>query len=184
MKEQEDKRIRRTKKLIRQALTTLMQKKEFQSITVTDIVREADINRGTFYAHYRDVYDLREKIESEMISDFKSMIDGFRPNTVDTSLRPVLVRALDYLEENSDVVTTLMRVSGEEGFGRKLIEIIEECRLATVSGPSLEDSYIGRFVSTGLVGLLEKWVKEEAPLTKDEMIHLMEKILSPLIYQT
>ena len=63
---QEDKRIRRTKKLLRQALTRLMQQKDFQSITVTDVVREADINRGTFYAHYRDVYDLREKIEAEM----------------------------------------------------------------------------------------------------------------------
>ena len=40
-----------------------MQQKDFQSITVTDVVREADINRGTFYAHYRDVYDLRDKIE-------------------------------------------------------------------------------------------------------------------------
>ena len=49
MEEREDKRIRRTKKLLRQALTRLMQQKDFQSITVTDVVREADINRGTFY---------------------------------------------------------------------------------------------------------------------------------------
>lgn len=42
---QEDKRIRRTKKLLRQALTRLMQQKDFPSITVTDVVREADINR-------------------------------------------------------------------------------------------------------------------------------------------
>ena len=48
MAEVEDKRIRRTKKLLRQALTRLMQQKDFQSITVTDVVREADINRGTF----------------------------------------------------------------------------------------------------------------------------------------
>ena len=67
MAEVEDKRIRRTKKLLRQALTRLMQQKDFQSITVTDVVREADINRGTFYAHYRDVYDLRDKIETGMI---------------------------------------------------------------------------------------------------------------------
>ena len=65
MAEVEDKRIRRTKKLLRQALTRLMQQKDFQSITVTDVVREADINRGTFYAHYRDVYDLRDKIETD-----------------------------------------------------------------------------------------------------------------------
>ena len=78
MAEVEDKRIRRTKKLLRQALTRLMQQKDFQSITVTDVVREADINRGTFYAHYRDVYDLRDKIETGMIEDFRGMIAAIR----------------------------------------------------------------------------------------------------------
>ena len=56
-----------------------MRQRIFQSITVTDVVREADINRGT-YAHYRDVYDLREKIESEMIADFRGMIDDIHLN--------------------------------------------------------------------------------------------------------
>ena len=78
MAEVEDKRIRRTKKLLRQALTRLMQQKDFQSITVTDVVREADINRGTFYAHYRDVYDLRDKIETGMIEDCRGMIAAIR----------------------------------------------------------------------------------------------------------
>lgn len=63
-----------------QALTRLMQQKDFQSITVTDVVREADINRGTFYAHYRDVYDLRDKIETGMIEDFRGMIAAIRPS--------------------------------------------------------------------------------------------------------
>ena len=92
---QEDKRIRRTKKLLRQALTRLMQQKDFPSITVTDVVREADINRGTFYAHYRDVYDLRDKIEAEMIGDFRDLIADIQPRETST-LEPVLTRARDY----------------------------------------------------------------------------------------
>ncbi len=47
-REVEDKRIRRNEKLLRQALTRLMQQKDFESITVTDVVREADIQRCTF----------------------------------------------------------------------------------------------------------------------------------------
>ena len=94
MAEREDKRIRRTKKLLRQALTRLMKEKDFGSITVTDVVREADINRGTFYAHYRDVYDLRERIEADMIADFRSMIAGLRPGGPE-ALQQVLSRAVD-----------------------------------------------------------------------------------------
>ena len=105
MAEVEDKRIRRTKKLLRQALTRLMQQKDFQSITVTDVVREADINRGTFYAHYRDVYDLRDEIETGMIEDFRGMIAAIRPSETVT-LKLVLSRLMDYLEEKNATFVT------------------------------------------------------------------------------
>ena len=180
MEEREDKRIRRTKKLLRQALTRLMQQKDFQSITVTDVVREADINRGTFYAHYRDVYDLREKIESEMIADFRGMIDDIHLNG-GGSLHPVLMRAVDYLEENREIVTTLLRVSGAEGFSKKLIHVIEECRMESVPCRGVEDVYVARFIATGVVGMFERWVAESQPLPKNELIALMEHILSPML---
>lgn len=141
---QEDKRIRRTKKLLRQALTRLMQQKDFQSITVTDVVREADINRGTFYAHYRDVYDLREKIEAEMIEDFRELIADLHPSGT-SDLQPVLARAVDYLEENREIVRALVRGTGVEGFGRKMITVLEECHLEMRPFRSVEDAYAGAF---------------------------------------
>ena len=180
MSGQEDKRIRRTKKLLRQALTLLMQQKDFQSITVTDVVREADINRGTFYAHYRDVYDLREQIENEMIQDFRTMIADLRPSETAT-LQPVLRRAMDYLEENREIVIELVKVGGGKGFGRKMIHVMEECRLENLPFRSTEDIYVARFVATGMVGMLEKWIAEPHPIPKGEMIALMTKMLAPLL---
>ena len=175
---QEDKRVRRTKKLLRQALTRLMLQKDFQSITVTDVVREADVNRGTFYAHYRDVYDLRERIETGMIADFRSMIAGLRPSEAAT-LQPVLTRAMDYLEENREIVTALSRVS--EGFNQMLISVLEEYRLEGLPYRSVEDIYVARFLATGIVGILGKWISDPQPDPKNEVIALMEKILAPLL---
>lgn len=180
MQRQEDKRVRRTKKLLRQALTRLMQQKEFKSITVTDIVREADINRGTFYAHYRDVYDLRERIEGEMIADFRTMIAGLQPSQT-ASLQPVLSRAVDYLEENREIVTALTQDSMVEGFGKKLIGILEECRLEGLPYRSVEDVYVARFIAIGVVGMLEKWITEPQPIPKKEMTALMARVLEPLL---
>lgn len=175
----EDKRVRRTKKLLRQALTRLMRQKEFQSITVTDVVREADINRGTFYAHYRDVYDLREKIESEMIMDFRAMLNDIRPNTA--SLYPVLSRAVEYLAENREIVIGLISVSGVNGFGKKMIGVIEEYRMNTLSEQNLEDGYVARFIATGVVGAMEKWILEENPISRQELTALLDKMLAPLL---
>ena len=60
MKQGEDRRVTRTRRLLRQALVKRMREKSVSSITVKELCDECDINRGTFYAHYRDVYDLRE----------------------------------------------------------------------------------------------------------------------------
>ena len=169
MAEVEDKRIRRTKKLLRQALTRLMQQKDFQSITVTDVVREADINRGTFYAHYRDVYDLRDKIETGMIEDFRGMIAAIRPSETVT-LKLVLSRLMDYLEENREIVTALIKVNAPDGFGKKMIGVIEECRMELLPYRSGEDAYAAR----------EKWITESQPIPKTEMDSLITKLLTPL----
>ena len=163
---QEDKRIRRTKKLLRQALTRLMQQKDFQSITVTDVVREADINRGTFYAHYRDEYDLREKIEAEMIEDFRELIADLHPSGT-SNLQPVLARAVDYLEENREIVRALVRGT-----------VLEECHLEMRPFRSVEDAYAARFLATGIVGMMEKWITEPQPILKNEIVELINRVLT------
>ena len=183
MAEVEDKRIRRTKKLLRQALTRLMQQKDFQSITVTDVVREADINRGTFYAHYRDVYDLRDKIETGMIEDFRGMIAAIRPSETVT-LKLVLSRLMDYLEENREIVTALIKVNAPDGFGKKMIGVIEECRMELLPYRSVEDAYAARFLATGVIGMTEKWITESQPIPKTEMVSLITKLLTPLVPQS
>jgi len=187
---QEDKRIRRTKKLLRQALTRLMQQKDFQSITVTDVVREADINRGTFYAHYRDVYDLREKIEAEMKKICKerlSIVRSEKPRqeaiaymhpSGTSNLQPVLARAVDYLEENREIVRALVRGTGVEGFGRKMITVLEECHLEMRPFRSVEDAYAARFLATGIVGMMEKWITEPQPIPKNEIVELINRVLT------
>ena len=58
----EDRRVRRTKKLLTQALTQLLQRKQVNEITVRELTDLADMNRGTFYLYYKDISDMLEKI--------------------------------------------------------------------------------------------------------------------------
>ncbi|KKK36238.1 TetR family transcriptional regulator [Mesobacillus campisalis] len=62
-----DPRILRTRKLIMDSFIELSGKKEFKDITVKDITAEAMINRATFYYHFEDIYDLLEKVLSEVL---------------------------------------------------------------------------------------------------------------------
>ena len=62
-----DPRILRTRKLIMDSFIELSGKKEFKDLTVKDITTEAMINRATFYYHFEDIYDLLEKVLSEVL---------------------------------------------------------------------------------------------------------------------
>lgn len=62
-----DPRVQRTRKLIMDSFIEISSKKEFKDITVKDITTEAFINRSTFYYHFDDIYDLLEKVLSEVL---------------------------------------------------------------------------------------------------------------------
>ena len=63
----EDKRVKKTKKYLKDTLIKLLDEEPFEQITVTQICDRADISRITFYTHYADKYDLTEDIFQDMI---------------------------------------------------------------------------------------------------------------------
>lgn len=77
----EDRRTRYTRRVIKDTLLRLLSAKEFPQITVTELCRLADINRGTFYLHYYDTADVLDDILDDMLKETTSVIDHvFCPN--------------------------------------------------------------------------------------------------------
>lgn len=72
----------KTKKLIRSTFAQLIKEKDgLDNITVSELVRRADINRVTFYNHYDSIYDIAEEFESEII---QTLVEDNKPlNTLD-----------------------------------------------------------------------------------------------------
>ena len=71
----EDRRIRYTKQVIKDTLLQLLEKNHFAKITVTELCRRAEINRGTFYLHYYDMNDVLDDILDDMLSDTSSVME-------------------------------------------------------------------------------------------------------------
>lgn len=68
-----------TKQDIRNALTQLLLAEPFESISVSKLSRKAGINRGTFYLHYLDKYDMMEKLKEEVITDLQALYQSEAP---------------------------------------------------------------------------------------------------------
>ena len=63
-----------TQQLIKEAFIHLINEKGFNSLTVSDITREAGVSRGTFYVHYTDKFELLTKIEDELIDNIAAAL--------------------------------------------------------------------------------------------------------------
>jgi AcrR family transcriptional regulator len=86
-----DLRVRRTQKLLREALIALIEERSFDTITVGDIAKRAMVSRAAFYRYYQDKYDLVEKIFEETIATMVREIDPLRRDVIsrfDSQLTP------------------------------------------------------------------------------------------------
>ena len=70
-----DRRTRYTRQTIRETLLELMREKGFRRVTVTEVCKRAEINRGTFYLHYLDLNDVLDDILAELISETTCALD-------------------------------------------------------------------------------------------------------------
>lgn len=170
----EDKRIRRTKKLLRQALCELMKQKPFKNITVSDIVRQADINRGTFYAYYQDVYDLREKVENEMTNSLKQIIQSTLPEIQGNSMKTSIKKSVEYLEENRELAYVLLKDGNLE---HKMTIVLAECCKKQISNYTENDEWEVCFVATGCLGIMKHWMMQTEDIDKESVINKIDSIL-------
>lgn len=71
-----DLRTKKTLRAIRQAFLELRASKPLERITIKELTEKAEISKATFYLHYRDIYDLSEQIQQELIREILNSMDG------------------------------------------------------------------------------------------------------------
>lgn len=114
----------RSKKLIRQAYLKLLNEKNPADITIIDVVREANINRATFYAHYSCLRDLADEMEKEVIDKMMSLLKDFKADNFFSNPAPLLLQVSIFLNEDLEMYKTLMKTPGCELFLEKLMSIL------------------------------------------------------------
>ena len=117
MKEENvDSRVRRTKRLLRQGLTELLKEKSIKKITVRELSERVDINRGTFYLHYKDIYDLVEQIEQELFDEYEGIVQNYTIEDLKTQPRKIFSDVCGFLYANREICAALLGENGDINF--------------------------------------------------------------------
>ncbi|HJA69061.1 MAG TPA: TetR/AcrR family transcriptional regulator [Firmicutes bacterium] len=168
--------------LIRKSFTKLLSLKPIQSISVKELCEEAGINRGTFYTHYKDLYDLRDSIEEEALDDFK---EAMKPLLAEDGPNPVKVTAgiFQFIKDNSDLCIVTLGPYGDKLFLLKLLNIGRQTCMDSytkyfekASPKKLE--YYYAFASMGCIGLLQKWLDEGMVAPAEEIAQAAEEFMT------
>lgn len=183
-----DKRAARTKMLIRGALTELMEEKGFEGVTVRDLTEKAQINRGTFYLHYRDKYDLLEQSEEEILKEIEDNASGINPkdalhSTSQDEPFPVILKLFEYFQENAQFMRVVLGPKGDPSFQVKLKELIKQQFFQNIASKlNTEDmlvpaEYLIAFVSSAQLGLIQHWLETGMKKTPEEMALIAAKMI-------
>ena len=178
----EDRRVRRTKKLLTQALTELLQKKQVNGITVKELTDLADMNRGTFYMYYRDIFDMLEKIEDELFQKLDVIAQTHEHGDPTQQVKPILLDLFRFIEENQEMCRVLLSPNGDMNFLHRLYEAIRERSLEIWKDQmgslgEKEFDYRYSFVIFGCAGMIRAWVNRSCQETDMQMAELADRMI-------
>lgn len=177
-----DRRIRKTKDVLKKSLIILMKEKSINSITVKELCEKADINRGTFYLHYKDVFHMLGEIEKELFEEFQDMILSYEisPDKIET--KPILKDIFTFIAKNSDFCIVILCERGDMAFMKKIVSVIYEkgysdwSNILKKNDKDLFDKYYS-FILYGAIGLIDYWLKNGLKESPEYMAMLTENII-------
>ncbi|MBP5179720.1 MAG: TetR/AcrR family transcriptional regulator [Clostridiales bacterium] len=167
-----DRRTEKTRRALRDALADFLATKELRKITVQEIADKADVNRGTFYKHYLDVYDLYDQMENEVLIELGQIILGEDEPGGKAALR----RLIDYIDDNRSVFKMIFSPYNtgclRDKFNKIVIGLYQQVRSEkhNLDIKNKELEYMSHYHSCGCIAIIEKWVNANYVETKDFII--------------
>ena len=183
-----DRRVRKTKRQLRLALMKLMSEKSVKDISVRELAAIADINRGTFYIHYKDVYDLLSSLEDELADGLAVVCRRHNAKDSEGKTYPYLMELYQYIEQNSDLCHVLLGNNGDIAFTDRICHILRDEFLYDFlayyypNDPEMLD-YFCSFIVSGNMSLALTWIDNGMKQTPEEMAVLAGDALLTLAFE-
>ncbi|MFC3040440.1 TetR/AcrR family transcriptional regulator [Virgibacillus xinjiangensis] len=184
MKKTMDKRVKRTKKEFQRTLLALLKEKRLEDITITELVREADYNRGTFYIHYEQKEDLLHEMVEEMLKELRNAFrQSYQHLENEISIMELSTISLfEHFLHNKDFYQTMLSPKVPINFHEEMVSSMEKHFKEDIDFTSndvpddIDLKLFYRYRVNGIIGLITDWIKDDFQQSKCYMAEQVVKI--------
>jgi AcrR family transcriptional regulator len=180
-------RVRRTQKLLREALIDLIEEQSFDALTVGEITERAMVSRAAFYRNYRDKYDLVEQIYDEATQALFEAV--LKPETAHSP--EIWVRFFEHIAEYERLYRALLGRKGSSWFVLKmrasLIDLVKKFGRLPIAERQLyptSDEFVPDLLATMLVEAITWWLDQGRPYSPDEIASRCTLIVTAIFKET
>lgn len=173
--------------LMNEALLLLLEKKDYEFITVTEVCKKAGVNRSTFYLHYESMddllYETLDMINKNFHQTFDNKmldIDKMNKNELYLITDEYLIPYLNYIKENNKIYKLIhdkpyifkKQITFELLYKELFSKILDKYNVSKV-----EQEYIFAYFSFGLVSIIQKWIEKDCADDIYMIANIMKKVI-------
>lgn len=185
--EKQDLRKIKTRRAIDEAFTRLIAEKGFGAMTIKDIAEEAVINRGTFYMHYTDKYDLLASYENALLEGLYEILS----RTIDEEdqilsigmPRKIATETFNYIDDNADKIIALFNSEGgssqfEHKVRAHMLDYyrIHSAKLIDESRLRIDLNHLLAYITSAHIGLIRNWLENGRRESSEELADILETL--------
>ncbi|MCR5790529.1 MAG: TetR/AcrR family transcriptional regulator [Lachnospiraceae bacterium] len=183
MKERRD--VTRTKNAIERAYIELLIRNGYKRVTVNEVIELAGVSRGTFYAHYRDIPDLEEKVEERVIRSLREACVVSFPVDIRRSTRTQLEDIFNMFYEYKDDFKKLVILENNDKVIHKMKQILVDAIIRT----EVKDMLVGKIGEHKTAMLFESaagafvecfvyWMRHDETMTRETALSAMTDFIA------
>lgn len=174
--------VEKSKAAIKNALLDIMYKKDFKQITVNELLKRANVSRGTFYAHFSNLEDVRQQLINDLFDHADYLFGEYTASELEKDPYPIMLMAADMMLASRDPAKRLFKFVNVYDLGINLKTwltkyILSDAALVERWGGTEAATIYARFIAGGVMHAYNMWILDDFDVSAETLAHALCNIL-------
>lgn len=181
MEKKTDRRVIKTKHAIFKAFVELLNEKDVNQITITDIAKRANINRKTFYNYYSDVYEVMEEIENLTVEAFINNMGTVEFTNMADFLTEIFIKFTETVNKDLEFFNLLFKTNNRSFLIVKIVEALKKYVKKRIEESNELDMHrfevVSNFYLSGVLSVYMNWFMNNYDQSIEEISALLTELV-------